>query len=458
VKTPQPLKVLFGRCGAFAAAARATVATPRPAAARALLTAVVLTATLSLLGACTAARPTAGPAPAASSARSAAPSLAGDLTDLSVLRLRLGNVPVQAWRLVEPHWSRIPDFQHGALQAALLEVLDEKKLIAPASERLTAAAAADPALAAKTVEWLRSPLASELKFVEATVSRSGLGRGDSFVESLARVSDDASPQERMSRIRALAEATGVIENTLDLTQAVGMVSAGLVNASMPAPDRLVQSELDAVVNRERRSAQVAKSYEPAVLAALLYRYRELSLAELDEYVAFARSDAGRWYHRVLAEAVAAAVRSAGKNVGEADLLAKSGARPLFDPAQALLALPSGGRVRVLGMTGIEVNTKPAVILRYQTFLTLKDAAAVRNEADEVWKRVRGEIESAGNGAVVLQATGGVAGWVFPSASTRSYAWRRERGGAWKLLTAAEVAGTGNISSAIQRETLWSIPP
>ncbi len=409
-----------------------------------------------LAAACSASRPPAGPLPAALSS-SPASVVAADFADRSVLRLRLRNVPAQAWRLVEPHWTRVPDFQRGALQAALLEIFDEKKLIAPASDRLAAAAAADPVLAAKTLEWLRSPLASELKFVEATVLRTDLDRRDTFLEKYAQVSDDGGPEVRMSRIRALAAATDAVETTLDITQAVGLATAGLINASIPAPERLAQSELEAVVRRERKSPEVVKTYEPVVLAALLYRYRDLSLDELDEYVAFARSDAGVWYHRVLVDAVLAAVKDAGKEIGEDDLLAKSGARPVFDPEEALLALPSGRRVRVLGMTGIQMDAKPAVILRYETFLTLKDAVAVRHEADEVWERVRGDIESAGSGAAVLQATGSVDGWVFPSASTRSFAWQREHDGAWKLLTTATSARAGR-SDAIQHETLWSLAP
>lgn len=410
-----------------------------------------------VFAACAASKPPARPTPTVSSPAAAASVVAADFAELSVLRLRLRNVPAQAWRLVEPHWTRVPEYQRGALQAALLEMFDDKKLIPPATDRLAAAVAADPALAAATLTWLRSPLASELKFVEATVSRSDLGRRDSFLEKFAQISDDGGPEVRMSRIRALAEATDAIESTLNMTQAVGMAAAGLVNASIPSPQRLAQSELEAVVRRERTAPQVAKAYEPVVLAALLYRYRDLSLDELDEYVAFARSDAGRWYHRVLTDAVLTAVQAAGKDVGEADLLAKSGAHPVFDPEEALLALPSGRRVRVLGMTGIEVNARPAVVLRYETFLTLKDAVAVRKEASEVWERVRGDIENAGSGAAVLQATGSVDGWVFPSASTRSFAWRREHDGAWKLMPAAE-SGEGGSAEGIRRETLWSVPP
>ncbi|MBI5505263.1 MAG: hypothetical protein HY899_10710 [Deltaproteobacteria bacterium] len=383
--------------------------------------------------------------------------VAADFADLSVLRLRLRNVPAQAWRLVEPHWTRVPEYQRGAVQAALLEMFDDKKLLPSASNRLAAAIAADPALAAQALTWLRSPLASEIKFVEATASRGDLDRRDSFLEKFAQISDDGGPEVRMSRIRALAEATDAVETTLDVTQAVGVAAAGLVNASIPSPGRLAQSALEAAVRRERAVPQVAKTYEPVVLAALLYRYRDLSLDELDEYVAFARSDAGRWYHRVVIDAVLAAVEVAGKDVGEADLLAKSGARPVFDPEEALMSLPSGRRVRVLGMTGVEVDAKPAVILRYETFLTLEDAVAVRKEAGEVWERVRGDIENAGSGAVVLQATGSVDGWVFPSASTRSFAWRREHDGAWKLMPAAP-PGEGGALEGVRRETLWSVPP
>lgn len=374
-----------------------------------------------------------------------------------MLRLRLRNVPAQAWRLVEPHWTRVPEYQRGALQAVLLEVFDEKRLSEPAVNSLQAAAAADPVQAAKAAEWLHSPLSSELKFAEATASRTNVGRRDVFLEKLAQVGDDGGSEARISRIRALAEATGAMEATLDLTQAIGMTTASLINASLPQPERLTPSALEAVIGRERSAPEVATTYEPVVIAALLYRYRDLSLDELDDYVAFARSDAGRWYHRALASAVLAGVQAAGRGVGEPELMAKSGTKPVFDPEQTLLSLPSGRRVRVLAMTGVEVDSKPAVVLRYETFLTLKDAVAVRDEAGEVWEQVRGDVEHAGSGAAVLQATGSVSGWVFPSASTRSFAWRKEHDGAWKSMPAGNsksaVAGEG-----IRRETLWSLAP
>lgn len=420
-------------------------------------------ASATLFAACAGSRPAvpssvAKPPDAASSAAStaAAPDVGrADVVDLSVLRLRLRNVPAQAFRVVEPHWTRVPDYQRGALQAVLLEVFDEKKLAGPASEAMQAAAAAHPVQAAAALQWLRSPLSSELRFAEATASRVNAGRRDVFLEKFAQVSEDGGPEVRMSRIRALAEATGAVDATLDVTQAIGMAAASLVNASLPSPDRLTPSQLEQAVGRERNAPEVVKTYEPVVLAALLFRYRELPLAELDEYVAFARSDAGRWYHRALSDAVIAGVQSASKGIGEADLMGKSGANPVFDPEQRLLSLPSGRRVRVLGMTGIQVDSRPAVVLRYETFLTLKDAVAVRDEAGEVWDQIRRDVEHAGSGAAVLQATGSVDGWVFPSASTRSFAWRREHDGAWKPAVSAKAGGG---MEALHRETLWSLAP
>jgi hypothetical protein len=383
---------------------------------------------------------------------------ADELYKLSPARVHIRRLGPLGLRLLAPNWSRVRPSDQKTLQATLAGTLSEARVAPFVRVRLREAVAAHADLAAAALEWLRSPLGYDVKFAEATAWSGDKSPEDTFYARVDEVQGNRTPEIRMARIRRLVEVTGALEKTLDLTTSVGTVVARLVNAVRSGAKPLSIEALGAAVARERRSPEVAAAYAPVVAAAMLVRCSDLGLEDIDRYVAFASSDAGRWYHDTLAAALAGAVTDAAVDVeGVLDANARSD-EPMpeaagFDPDALLVALPSGGQVRLLAFARTGPPAQPGAVLRYETSLPLHDSAAVGRQAHEVWETLRPQIESEGAQAAVLQATGSVDGWVFPFASSRKFAWRREQAGAWVALE-----GEAPAFGAVRREMLWSMPP
>jgi hypothetical protein len=386
---------------------------------------------------------------------------ADELYELSPARVHARRLAPLALRLLAPHWSSVREGDRKALQATLVETMSEDRVVPFLHAALAKDVAAHPDLAEKTLQWLRGPLGYEVKFAEATAWTGEKSPDDAFYADVAEVKDNRAPEVRMDRLRKLAEATDALDRTLDLTEAVGTVVARLVNVGRPDATPLSMKALHDAVTRERGVPDVVTAYKPVVTAALMVRCRDLDLQELDQYIAFAETDAGRWYHRALSDALVEAVRQASTDVeGVFDVNAHSDAAETEETSTGSLdldslavTLPSGRSIRLLALAQTGPQDQPAIVLRYETSLPLGNVAAITGEAHEVWDRVRGQVESEGAHAAVLQATGSVNGWVFPFASSRKFAWKRDDSGQWISLQ-----GSSPHFGSIEREMLWSVPP
>jgi len=414
-------------------------------------TAVVLAASLAAAGCGGTMRKTPlAPAPSLSQL---APS--DELYELSPARIHIRRLGPQALRLLAPHWSRLRESDRKMVQLTLVSTLAEARIAPFVRAELKKASDAHPDLAAAALAWLRTPIGYDVKFSEATAWSGEKSPEKTFYSDVAEIRENRMPEVRMERIRRLAAVTGALEKTLDMTEAVGKVVARLVNVAIADRKALPLATLEAEVDRERRVPAVAAAYEPVVNASLLARCRDLDLDQLDQYIDFSKSPAGMWYHDTLSAALVAGIAQASTDVeGVLDANAHSD-KPApevggFDLDSLLVPLPSGRTIRLLALAQSGPESEPSVLLRYETTLPLDNAAAVRSEASEVWDKLRGQIESEGATAAVLQPTGSVSGWVFPFASSRKFAWRRSEDGNWT--PAPQTAG------ALEREMLWSVPP
>jgi hypothetical protein len=391
-----------------------------------------------------------------------APALAArapgdELYELSPARIQIRRLGPQSLRLLAPHWSSIREADRRVLQATLLSTLSEDRIAPFVRARLKQAVAERPDLAAATIEWLHGPVGYEVKFAEATAWSGDKASDGAFYASVAEVRDNRTPEIRAGRIHRLAEETDALGNTLDLTASVGTVVARLVNVARANEKPLRLDDLKAAIARERMRPEVADAYRPVVTAALLVRCRDLDLAQLDGYIAFAATEAGRWYHDTVATALTSAVADASLDVeGVLDTnraASAPAAMGVADLDSLLVTLPSGRQVRFLTFAQGGAPSAPSIVLRYETSLPLADTAAITREAGEVWDKVRMQVESEGARAAMLQATGSVEGWVFPFALSRKFAWTRDEGGQWIATDGGKPTATST-----QREMLWSVPP
>jgi hypothetical protein len=391
-----------------------------------------------------------------------APALAArapgdELYELSPARVHIRRLGPQALRLLAPHWSSIREADRRLVQSTLLATLTEDRVAPFVRARLKQAVTERPDLAAATIEWLHGPVGYEVKFAEATAWSGDKSSDGAFYASVAEVRDNRTPEIRAGRIHRLAEETGALDKTLGVTAAVGTVVARLVNVARANERPMPLETLKEIVARERQRPEVAAAYAPVVTASLLVRCRDLDLEQLDGYIAFAATEAGRWYHDTIAAAVASGVADASLDIeGVLDAnrqAAAPAAMGIADLDSLLVSLPSGRKVRFLTFAQGGSPAAPAVVLRYETSLPLADTAAITREAREVWDKVRMQVESEGARAAMLQATGSVEGWVFPFALSRKFAWTRDDKGDW---TATD--GGKPTSTSTQREMLWSVPP
>lgn len=78
-------------------------------------------------------------------------------------------------------------------------------------------------------------------------------------------------------------------------------------------------------------------------------------------------------------------------------------------------LPSGNSIEVLGVTAMHFsNGPPALMLKYQTAISIQDTAALRKEAGEVWDRFRPDVEQKGFKNAILSANDAPKGFIFSS--------------------------------------------
>ena len=63
------------------------------------------------------------------------------------------------------------------------------------------------------------------------------------------------------------------------------------------------------------------------------------------------------------------------------------------PYHHTLVLPSGKEVKVIALgSSFSIPDEPALMLRYETNLSIDDASALEQEVDEVWSRFVHEVE------------------------------------------------------------------
>jgi len=71
----------------------------------------------------------------------------------------------------------------------------------------------------------------------------------------------------------------------------------------------------------------------------------------------------------------------------------------------LFKLPSGKEIKVTGMSKMGFsNSNSALLLNYQTDISIDDKVALRNEVDEVWSVFQKDVENAGLNAGVIRPT------------------------------------------------------
>lgn len=210
--------------------------------------------------------------------------------------------------------QQIPPQKFERLQHALIEAFHAQTLQKDILTRMQAELTEDEMEAA--LVWWNSSLGGKIARLEEEASTP---QAMAAMAAMAATLQQQPPAaDRLTQIRRLEKALEVTELTVDMTLNIEVAAAtSLAAALLPAHQ---QPSFDALSARmEKKRAAVKSVMEPQVLVSLLYTYKSLEDAELDQYIAFAESEPGRKSYMIMTQALGSALteasRTAGKSMG-----------------------------------------------------------------------------------------------------------------------------------------------
>jgi hypothetical protein len=166
----------------------------------------------------------------------------------------------------------------------------------------------DNAAASAASRWLGSELGARICRMERSAADpKEAGSRNAFLEALANAS---LPARRLELVRRLEAAVGGAE--IDLDVAVQTTLGALLISASPTLTGTGSRLPDALQRQlEFQRLQLEPFIREAVVANNLYTYRSLGDEDLERFVRFAESSAGRRYYQVAGAALRDALVSAG---------------------------------------------------------------------------------------------------------------------------------------------------
>jgi hypothetical protein len=237
----------------------------------------------------------------AATARGSAGAITGDemqeIFRLSGLEAQIGALDRAVAASLVPNLQRVPAAQADVVREAVLRAWSAPVIQQDVSARL--AKAHDPQQAPATLRWLRSPLGRRVTELETHASSA---EGVQALEAFAQQLRSHPPDEtRLALARALDQATGATDFAVEVSLASARAAMSAVGAALPQEKRLDPDRIEAAIEAQR--PRLHEQLAMASLASTLFTYQSLGNSELETYLAFARSDAGRWYHGVVKQAL-----------------------------------------------------------------------------------------------------------------------------------------------------------
>ncbi len=103
-------------------------------------------------------------------------------------------------------------------------------------------------------------------------------------------------------------------------------------------------------------------------------------------------------------------------------------------ANEVVKLPSGHLAKILSISKIEYSQGVmALMVRYQTSLSMDEAKAISAEVDEVWKLAQKEADRAGYGDAVISSTQTVKGILLTTSREANFIYEKGSDGKWTRL-------------------------
>lgn len=246
-------------------------------------------------------------ASAGSATESAGPDLALELMHLSGMYRQLGSFSQAVEQQMASQPAEIPAATRGALLQALRAFYAPQPLRAAALAHLRQRL--DPAQAREVVKWLRSERGRRITGLEESASTP---ESAAQIQAYAASLQSGPPgPERIERIQRLDRVTRSTDVATEVALKLAAAVARGLTAALAAPP----TAADIAAALEAQRPEIRASMQQATLVSLLYTYRSLPDSELDAYIAFLESGAGRWYQGVTTAALMASLDQAGDRFG-----------------------------------------------------------------------------------------------------------------------------------------------
>lgn len=123
------------------------------------------------------------------------------------------------------------------------------------------------------------------------------------------------PPERLKLIEELDRATNATATSVEAYMNTHLAVATAVTLSLPQETRRPLSQIKKQLERSRPA--IEKALKQQTWVGMLYAYQTLTDAEIQQYIDFADSPAGKKYHKVTIEAFQQAMIECGADFGQA---------------------------------------------------------------------------------------------------------------------------------------------
>lgn len=213
--------------------------------------------------------------------------------------------------MLDPERTSMPSEEFDAFAAVMRHAFQPDAMRADGVAKLREMMQADTVRA--VVAWLKEPLGQRLVAMESAAAEAGEAAMQAYVQTLNPA--DEAVRERAAVIVQLHESLDSVERSIEMI--AGMTEAMLVavNEFVPDAERMTDEQRAQIVGAQED--QYRQSMPGYMVAHSFYTYREASIADLEAYVRFLNSPAGRWYARATVAASSASMQNVGKRLGEA---------------------------------------------------------------------------------------------------------------------------------------------
>ena len=234
-----------------------------------------------------------------------------DLYDKSGMENLINQVAELYLSSLAQHQGKLPPDLFNALQRAGRDAFAGTKMQKKVLQVMKSSF--DPELAQEVLGWLLSPLGQKVTTLESIqFSPKTLEDMQAFGR---RLQSNPPPQNRLELIRRLDAAVGASEKNAEVALMILVQTATAMEEAMSKENRMGVEEMRRELDLRR--PQLEENARKSTEISFIYIYQTLTDKELHRYVSFSESETGMAYHKMVFEALMAALSDAAEENGKA---------------------------------------------------------------------------------------------------------------------------------------------